>query len=478
MDPAADGPAIRGRLGVCPQEDTLDNELNVRDNLYIYGRYFGLPKAEVNDRVRRAARLRPAHREGQEQGRGPQRRHEAPADDRAEPGQPPRPAPARRADHRPRPAGAARALGPAVPAQAVGRDAGDHHPLHGRGRAALRPAGRHGQGADRGRGLAARADPRSTPPARSPSCGSAWPTEGETHDALAEKVADLGERVEVLPDRLLVYSDDGDAVIAQVHERGLRAGRDAGAPQHPGGRLPPPHRPDAGRLMATWRRDSRRPARGSLDGVRRQVDYWSVVYQRTWRASVITSFLSPLLYVAGDGRAARRLHRRRPRRARGRDVLPRLRGPRPDRRARDADRGRRDDVPGDGHDQVAAHLRLDARHPAAGCRDLVAAAPVASWLFRLATTCGGLHARAGAVRRLRQLVGADRGVRAPAARRHGLRDVDLRLQRPAAVRGGVRAPVPAGHLPAVPVQRRVLPGQQPRRPSAPGSPGSRRCGTA
>ena len=39
-----DGPAIRGRLGVCPQEDTLDTELNVRDNLYIYGRYFGIPQ--------------------------------------------------------------------------------------------------------------------------------------------------------------------------------------------------------------------------------------------------------------------------------------------------------------------------------------------------------------------------------------------------------------------------------------------------
>jgi lipooligosaccharide transport system ATP-binding protein len=44
--------------------------------------------------------------------------------------------------------------------------------------------------------------------------------EGDNHDALAEKVADLG-RVEALPDRLLVYSDDGDGVIARVHERGL-----------------------------------------------------------------------------------------------------------------------------------------------------------------------------------------------------------------------------------------------------------------
>jgi len=45
--------------------------------------------------------------------------------------------------------------------------------------------------------------------------------EGASHEVLAEKVSDLG-RVEALPDRLLVYSDDGDAVIAKVHERGLQ----------------------------------------------------------------------------------------------------------------------------------------------------------------------------------------------------------------------------------------------------------------
>ena len=51
MDPATDGPAIRGRLGVCPQEDTLDNELNVFDNLYIYGRYFGIDRATCRERA-------------------------------------------------------------------------------------------------------------------------------------------------------------------------------------------------------------------------------------------------------------------------------------------------------------------------------------------------------------------------------------------------------------------------------------------
>ena len=37
------------------------------------------------------------------------------------------------------------------------------------------------------------------------------------------------------------------------------------------------------------------------DGVRRQVDYWATVYKRTWRGSVITSFLSPLFYVLAMG---------------------------------------------------------------------------------------------------------------------------------------------------------------------------------
>jgi lipooligosaccharide transport system ATP-binding protein len=51
MDPAADGPRIRARLGVVPQQDTLDLELSVRDNLYIYGRYFGLPRKVLRTRV-------------------------------------------------------------------------------------------------------------------------------------------------------------------------------------------------------------------------------------------------------------------------------------------------------------------------------------------------------------------------------------------------------------------------------------------
>jgi lipooligosaccharide transport system ATP-binding protein len=50
-DPAADGPAIRARLGVVPQENTLDLELTVRENLIVYGRYFGLPRALIRERA-------------------------------------------------------------------------------------------------------------------------------------------------------------------------------------------------------------------------------------------------------------------------------------------------------------------------------------------------------------------------------------------------------------------------------------------
>ncbi|MGH9060550.1 MAG: ABC transporter ATP-binding protein, partial [Acidimicrobiales bacterium] len=50
---AADGPAIRRRLGVVPQEDNLDLELTVRDNLTIYGRYFDLSRRELRPRIER-----------------------------------------------------------------------------------------------------------------------------------------------------------------------------------------------------------------------------------------------------------------------------------------------------------------------------------------------------------------------------------------------------------------------------------------
>ncbi|MDP1795087.1 MAG: ABC transporter ATP-binding protein, partial [Acidimicrobiales bacterium] len=51
LDPNTDGSTIRGRLGSVPQEDNLDLELNVWDNLLIYGRYFGLPRSVIKERA-------------------------------------------------------------------------------------------------------------------------------------------------------------------------------------------------------------------------------------------------------------------------------------------------------------------------------------------------------------------------------------------------------------------------------------------
>jgi len=47
LDPETQGPAVRALLGVVPQQDNLDNELSVRENLIVYGRYFGLSRSYV-----------------------------------------------------------------------------------------------------------------------------------------------------------------------------------------------------------------------------------------------------------------------------------------------------------------------------------------------------------------------------------------------------------------------------------------------
>ena len=50
-DPERDGPGIRSRLGVVPQDDNLDLELDVGENLHVYGRFFGLPRDEIRRRT-------------------------------------------------------------------------------------------------------------------------------------------------------------------------------------------------------------------------------------------------------------------------------------------------------------------------------------------------------------------------------------------------------------------------------------------
>lgn len=51
LDPMVDGRSIRQRLGVVPQEDNLDLDLTVRENLYIYGRFHDMTRAELEPRI-------------------------------------------------------------------------------------------------------------------------------------------------------------------------------------------------------------------------------------------------------------------------------------------------------------------------------------------------------------------------------------------------------------------------------------------
>jgi lipooligosaccharide transport system ATP-binding protein len=51
LDVARDGKRVRRRIGVCPQEDNLDVDLRVRDNLIVYGGYFGMARAEREQRA-------------------------------------------------------------------------------------------------------------------------------------------------------------------------------------------------------------------------------------------------------------------------------------------------------------------------------------------------------------------------------------------------------------------------------------------
>jgi lipooligosaccharide transport system ATP-binding protein len=217
LDPATDGPAIRARIGVCPQEDWLDMEITVRENLTVYGRYFGLSRAECRERADELlafVQLTDKANESPEELSGGMKR---------------RLTIARSLINRP---------------DLLLLD----EPTTG-----LDPQARHlvwerlfrlkQQGVtlvltthymdeaeqlcdrlvvmDKG-AIVAQGSPLDLIAAHS----SREVTElrfgvGE-HDAIAEKVADLAERVEVLPDRLLLYTADGEAAAVAVQQRGLR----------------------------------------------------------------------------------------------------------------------------------------------------------------------------------------------------------------------------------------------------------------
>ena len=217
MDPAVDGPSIRARIGVCPQEDTLDTELTVRDNLYVYGRYFGLPRKEVRSRVDELLEfVQLTEKSGsmvEDLSGGMKRRLTI----------------ARSLINRPDVL--------LLDEPTTGLDPQARHVVWDR-LFRLKQQGvtlvltthymdEAEQLCDRlvvmDKGvIVAEGSPLELIRAHSTREVAELRFGVGEHDAIAEKVSDLGDRVEVLPDRLLVYSEDGEEVIAKVHERGLQ----------------------------------------------------------------------------------------------------------------------------------------------------------------------------------------------------------------------------------------------------------------
>ena len=216
LDPTRDGPRIRARLGVVPQQDTLDTELSVRENLLIYGRYFGIDRATCRERAREllefAQITEKAKSKVEDLSGGMKRRLTI-----------------------------ARSLinNPdllLLDEPTTGLDPQARHVLWDQ-LFRLKQAGvtlvitthymdEAEQLCDRlvvmDKGLiVAEGSPRQLIEQHSTREVAELRFGIGEHEALADKLADLGDRVEVLPDRLLVYTHDGEEVIAKVHERGL-----------------------------------------------------------------------------------------------------------------------------------------------------------------------------------------------------------------------------------------------------------------
>jgi lipooligosaccharide transport system ATP-binding protein len=217
QDPATHGPQIRARLGVVPQRDTLDEELTVEENLWIYGRYFGLSRSEVRSRATELldfAQLTDRAKSKVEPLSGGMKR---------------RLTIARSLISRPEIL--------LLDEPTTGLDPQARHVLWDR----LFRLKRSGvtlvltthymdeaeQLCDRlvvmdhGK-IVAEGSPRSLIKEYSTREVLELRFDTDDHAHHGDAIAGIGERVEVLPDRLLVYTEDGDAAAAAVHMRGVQ----------------------------------------------------------------------------------------------------------------------------------------------------------------------------------------------------------------------------------------------------------------
>ncbi|MFE0589117.1 ABC transporter ATP-binding protein [Micromonospora echinospora] len=216
MDPVRDGPAIRARLGVCPQLDNLDPELTVRENLTTYARYFGIPRRVARDR---AAELLDFVQLAER------------ADSKVEPlsgGMKRRLTIARALVNEPEIV--------LLDEPTTGLDPQARHLVWER-LFRLKQQGvtlvltthymdEAEQLCDRlvvmdGGRIAAEGAPRALIERYSTREVVELRFAAESQEAFAGKLDDIGERVEVLPDRVLLYVAHGDDAVAEVHARGF-----------------------------------------------------------------------------------------------------------------------------------------------------------------------------------------------------------------------------------------------------------------
>jgi len=217
LDPAVNGPRIRGRLGVVPQADTLDMEITVRENLIIYGRYFDLPWREAArraDELLEFVQLNERSKDRVEELSGGMKRRLT----------------------------IARALinSPELlllDEPTTGLDPQARHlvwdrlyRLKQRGVTLVLTTHYMDEAEqlcdrlvvmDKAK-IAAEGSPRELIDRYSTREVLELRFSLDQEPAIDGQLNDLAERIEVLPDRVLLYTSDGDAAIAAVHRRGLR----------------------------------------------------------------------------------------------------------------------------------------------------------------------------------------------------------------------------------------------------------------
>jgi len=215
-DPRRDGPAIRARLGVCPQLDNLDLELTVRENLTTYARFFGIPRKVARARADELlAFVQLTER----------------ADSKVEPlsgGMKRRLTIARALVNEPEIV--------LLDEPTTGLDPQARHLVWER-LFRLKQQGvtlvltthymdEAEQLCDRlvvmdGGRIAAEGSPRALIERYSTREVVELRFHAESQEIFADKLAGIGERLEVLPDRVLLYVADGDDAVAEVHGRAL-----------------------------------------------------------------------------------------------------------------------------------------------------------------------------------------------------------------------------------------------------------------